>query len=134
MPVGAVGGSASGEGARRQGEGTGARGVVEGDGGSGEVNLISDVMPDVWIKGGSPLASSTDEPLQTSVGLPRLAADPAVLHLSEVALEEVDLVLVVDAGRVRGGALHREMVPDFARVDGGGGLRDELGAPHVAVP
>ena len=49
-------------------------------------------------------------------------------------LEEGDLVLVCCAGDVCGGALDGEVVEDCALVDGGFGLRDELSAPHVAVP
>lgn len=43
-------------------------------------------------------------------------------------------MLVCCAGDVCGGALDGEVVEDCALVDGGFGLRDELSAPHVAVP
>ena len=82
-----------------------------------------------------PAALLVRHPLQVGVARALLAADPAVLHLGEVALEEADLVLAVDAGRVGVLAHHAEVVVDLAAVDGRLGLRDELGAAHVlAVP
>lgn len=72
--------------------------------------------------------------LQVGVAGSRLAANPAVFQLGEMGLEEGDLVLVCCAGDVCGGALDGEVVEYCALVDGGFGLRDELGAPHVAVP
>lgn len=52
-----------------------------------------------------------------------------------MALEEADLVLAVQAGRVGGAAHDAEMVVNLAAVDGRGGLRDQLGAAHVlAIP
>ena len=63
------------------------------------------------------------------------AALLAVLHLGEVALEEVDLVLALGGGGVGGGVLHGEVVEDLAFIDGGASLRDQLGAEHgLAVP
>lgn len=87
----------------------------------------------------TPLGLLVDHPLQHRICRGALAAEPAVLHLGEVALEEVDLVLAGDAGRAGGGAVdvarHAEVVKDLARGDGGRRLRDQLDAAHrLAVP
>lgn len=101
----------------------------------GNYNLIGNVVPDTSIPNSVPLGSSSDLPSQCWVAGAGCAADPARLQLSEVALEEGDLVLAVQAGRVGGAAHDAEMVVDLAAVDGRGGLRDQLRAAHVlAIP
>lgn len=83
----------------------------------------------------TPLALLADHPLQLGITIPSLAANPAILHLGEVALEKVDLVLAVHAGRVRAVARHAEVIEDLAAVDGRRGLRDQLDTPHgLSVP
>lgn len=108
--------------------------VVLGKRGEG-YNLIGNVVPDVSFPGNVPLGSSSNLPSQRWVAGAGSATDPARLQLGEVALEEADLVLAVQARRVGGAALDAEMVVDLAAVDGRGGLRDQLGAAHVlAIP
>lgn len=87
-------------------------------------DLIGDVMPHIRLPLGLPLGVLGDHELQVRVGRPRLARDPAGLHLDEVRLEEVDLVLAVHARRVRVLAHHREMVVYLAAVYGRFRLRD----------
>ena len=135
MPVCAVGRGGDGDRTRGLHERVGTRAVVKGDGVGGEVDAVGDVVPDHRVESRAPLAHAVDVPSQTSVARAGLAADQAVLHLREVALEEVDLVLERGARGVGAGAHHAEVVKDLAGVDGGRGLRDELGAAHVlAVP
>lgn len=92
-------------------------------------------MPHTSVPSNRPLGSSSNLPSQCWVAGASGAADPARLQLGEVALEEADLVLAVQAGRVGGAAHDAEMVVDLAAVDGRGGLRDQLGAAHgLAIP
>lgn len=59
----------------------------------------------------------------------------AVLELREMTLEESDLMLVGCGWCVVGRRLDREMVIDFALVDGSGGLRNELSPQHgLTIP
>ena len=52
-----------------------------------------------------------------------------------MGLEEVDLMLSVDAWSVGCGALHAKVVPDFAGVDCGLGLGNQFCPAHVlAIP
>lgn len=98
-------------------------------------NLESDVMPNIGLPLGLPLALLADHELEVGVLGALLAADPAVLHLGEVALEEADLVLAVDARRRGVLAHHAEVVEHLALVDRRLGLRDQLDPPHVlAIP
>lgn len=98
-------------------------------------NLIGDVVPDVSFPDNIPLGSSSNSPSQRRVAGASGAAHPARLQLGEVALEEADLVLAVQARGVGVAALDAEMVVDLSLVDGRGGLGDQLGAAHVlAVP
>lgn len=78
-----------------------------------------------------PLAVLADHELQVGVAGAALAADPAVLELGEVALEETNLVLAAHARRVGVGPADAEVVPHLAAVDGRRGLRDQLDAAHV---
>lgn len=92
-------------------------------------------MPDVGLPGDIPLGNSSNLPSQCGVAGTGGAADPARLQLSEVALEEADLVLAVQARGVGVAALDAEMVVDLSTVDGRGGLGDQLGAAHgLAIP
>ena len=91
-------------------------------------------MPHVGDELDLPLALAAHHPLQVGVARAALAVDPAVLELREVAFEEGDLVLVGRARHVGAAALDAEVVVDLSACDGGFGLRDELRAPHVAVP
>ena len=97
-------------------------------------NLIDDIVPLVRLQVNLPLALTAHKPLQVRVARALLAADPAVLELCEVALEEGDLVFVGGTGHVGATSLDAEVVVHSAAVDGCFGLRDQLGAPHVAVP
>lgn len=135
MPVGAV----------RRGRGRGGshdlreRGaafrVPEADLVAAEVDLEGHVVPDLGLPLRLPLGVLRDHELQIRVISARLAGDPAVLHLDEVALEEADLVLAVLRRRVGVLAHHAEVVEHLAAVDSRFRLRDQLGAPHVlAVP
>lgn len=164
MPVGAVGRSASGERSRRLDERAVSGRVPEANLVGGKVDLVRYVVPFIGDEFGFPLALAANHPLpvifasaihvlktnihgglscvrglreihiQVGVAGARLAADPAILELGEVAFEERYLVLV---GRARGvgvGALDGEVVEDGALVDGGFGLRNQFCPPHVAVP
>lgn len=92
-------------------------------------------MPDVSFPGNVPLGSSSNLPSQRRVAGSGRATDPARLQLGEMALEEADLVLAVQARGVGGATLDAEMVVDLAAVDGRGGLRDQLRAAHgLAIP
>lgn len=97
-------------------------------------NLVDNVVPLIRLQIDLPLALATHEPLQVRVRCALLAADPAVLELCEVALEESDLVFVCSTGHVGAAALDAEVVVHGAAIDGCFGLRDQLCAPHVAVP
>ena len=97
-------------------------------------NFVSDVVPHISVERDFPLALSADHPLQVGVGGARLAVDPSVLQLREVALEEADLVLIGRGGNVGSRALDREVVVDVSFVDGGCSLGDQFGPPHVRVP
>lgn len=94
-------------------------------------NLKGNIVPDASLPLRLPLAVLANHELQVRVAGAALAADPAVLELGKVALEEADLVLAADAGGVGVGPANRKMVPDLAAVDGRRGLRDQLDAPHV---
>jgi hypothetical protein len=96
--------------------------------------LVDDIVPLVGLQIDLPLALPAHEPLQVRVGSALLAADPAVLELREVALEKADLVFVRGAGDVGAAAFDTEVVVHCAAVDCCFGLRDQLCAPHVAVP
>ena len=82
-----------------------------------------------------PLALLARHPLQIRITRAALPANPAVLELGEMALEEADLVLAVDAGRVNVLAHDAKVVKHLARGNCRFRLRDQLDAPHVlAVP
>jgi len=105
--------------------------VVELDAAGAEVDTVGDVVPGIGSELGIPLRLATGVPVEvvvrTTLG--------AVLHLGEVTLEEVDLVLSSRRRRVCACVLHGEVVEDLALVDGGAGLRDQLGTEHgLAVP
>ena len=72
------------------------RAVISGweDGNDSEthVNVVGEVVPGVRVEGGAPLGGATDEPVEVVVAV------HAVLQLSEVALEEDDLMLEVGLG------------------------------------
>ena len=109
--------------------------VPEPDAVAPKVDLVSNVVPHVGLPRRLPQALLLDHELQVRVLGALLAADPAVLHLGEVALEEANLVLAVDRGGVGGAAHHAEVVELLALVDALGSLRDQLGAAHgLAVP
>ena len=92
-------------------------------------------MPDISVPKNVPLAHATDHPAEIRVGGSARATDQAVLHLRKVAFEEADLVLEGGVWRIGVRPLHAEVVVDFARIDGGAGLGNQLGAAHVlAVP
>ena len=80
---------------------------------------------------GLPARLLVDHELEVGVGGAGLAADPAVLHLGEVALEEADLVLAARARRVRLPPHRAEVVEYPPLVDRRLGLRDQLDPPHV---
>ena len=50
-----------------------------------------------------------------------------------MTLEEADLMLVLLTRWVGASMLHREMVVDFALVDGGSGLRDQFRPQHTVI-
>lgn len=97
-------------------------------------DLIDDIMPLIRLQINLPLTLPTHEPLQVRVGSTLLAADPTVLQLREVALEEADLVFVRGAGYILSAPLDAEVVVYRSAVDCGLGLRNQLCAPHIAVP
>lgn len=131
MPVGTIGVGASIEGTSGLGQLVAASRVVERDGTGVEVDLVGNVVPLICNKLGVPLRDTTNVPLQVGV----TATAGTVLQLSEVALEEGNLVLVRRGGLVGAGCLDREMVVKLALVDGLGGLRDELRPQHsLAIP
>lgn len=134
MPICAVGRGARGKGSGGLDERVVAGRVPEGDLVGRKVNLIDDIVPLVRLELRLPFALAPDHPLQVRVGRARLAIDPPVLELGEVALEEGDLVFVCGAGHVCCGSLDGEVVVYRALVDGGFGLGDEFCPPHVRVP
>ena len=93
------------------------------------VNVVGEVVPGVRVEGGAPLGGATDEPMEVVVAV------HAVLKLSEVALEEDDLVLKVGLvlssapllsnvphktahrRRILVRALDREVVEEVARLE-----------------
>lgn len=135
MPVSAVARSRYGNSRDRQLEVVGTRRVPEGNRVSVKVDLVGDVVPHAGGELLLPLHLAVGHPLEVGVFGAACAAKPADLHLGEVALEEVDLVLAGCGGRVGVAAHHAEVVPDLTRVDGGRGLRDQLGTSHrLAIP
>jgi len=103
--------------------------------GEGAYDLIGNVVPDAGLPFNLPLALLVGHPLEIRIAGTLLAGDPAVLELSEMALEEADLVLVVGAGRVGVLAHDAKMIKDLAGGNGRLGLRDQLSAAHsLAVP
>lgn len=83
----------------------------------------------------TPLALLIHHPLQLQITRPTLPRNPAILHLREVALKEINLVLTIHTRRVGPIAHHAEMVVDFALIDSRGGLWDQLDASHgLAIP
>lgn len=97
-------------------------------------NFISNVVPDVRQQLDLPFALATHHPLQVGIADCLLAADPAILHLREVAFEEVDLVFICRAGDIGGSPLHGEVIVNSALINGCFGLGNKLCAPHVAIP
>jgi hypothetical protein len=61
------------------------------------------------------------------------AISPPILHLSEMAFREADMVLVRRAQDIRAASLDAEVVIHGAKVDRRFRLRNQLRAPHVAV-
>ena len=91
-------------------------------------------MPLVCLQLYLPFALPANHPLQVSIGHALLAADPAILQLSEVAFKKANLMLVRRARHIRAAPLDAEMVVHSTAVDSGFGLRNQLGAPHIRVP
>ena len=105
--------------------------MPEGNGAGIEVDLVGNVVPLVGNELNVPLGDTSNVPLKVGVGRAR----GAVLELSEMRLEESDLVFVGGRRGVLGGSLDGEVVVDLALVDGCLGLGDEFGAQHgLAVP
>jgi hypothetical protein len=134
MPISRVGRSRSRERTSDLDERGRARRVPEGDLVGREVNLVGKVVPDVGDPVDVPLGLTANEPAKVVVWALWVAVDPSVLHLSEVRLEEVDLVLVVGVWRVGAGLLHAEVVVERSGTEVGLGLGNELSTPHVGVP
>ena len=89
-------------------------------------------MPDARQPLGLPAGLLADHELEVGVLGAGFAANPTVLHLGEVALEEADLVLAGRAGRARRRPPHRaEVVEHLPLVDCRLRLRDQLDPPHV---
>ena len=97
-------------------------------------DFVDDIVPLVRLKLHLPFALSTHHPLQVGVGRALIAADPAILQLSKMALEEADLMLVRRTGDICAAPLDAEVVVHCAAVDRSLGLWNQLGAPHIAVP
>jgi len=81
-----------------------------------------------------PFALPAHKPLQVRVARALLAANPTVLELREVALKEANLMFIRGTWDISTTPLDAEVVVHGAAVDRRFGLRDQLGAPHVAVP
>lgn len=105
--------------------------MPECDGVGGEVDLVRHVVPHVGGELGLPLRLPARHPAEVGVRGSAGPAQPANLHLGEVALKEVDLVFARRGRRIRVAALHAEVVPHLALVDWGRGLGDQLRASHV---
>jgi hypothetical protein len=98
-------------------------------------NGISHIMPDISFPVDTPLCDTAHIPPEQWIRYSYLSTDPSYLHLREVRLEEVDLVLVVYAGRIGGGTLHIKMIVDHSCIDGSCCLRNKLSSPHgLAIP
>ena len=93
--------------------------------GKATYDLVGKVVKDTGLPLiNTPLALLADHPLQLGVAGARLATDPAGLELSEVALEEVDLVLAEQTWGVVLLAGDGEVIPHLALVDGRRRLRN----------
>lgn len=97
-------------------------------------NLVHDIVPHIRHQLNLPLTLPAHHPLQVGVGRARIATNPAILHLREMALKKANLMLVGRTGHIRAAPLHTEVVVHGARVNRRFGLRNQLCAPHVAVP
>jgi hypothetical protein len=133
MPIGTIARCACRERSGSLGERRVAGGMPECNLVRSKIDLISNVVPLVCLQLDLPLALAAHHPLQVGVRSTGLAVDPSVLQLSEMALEEADLVLVRRTGDIRGASLDREVVVYGALVDGSLCLRNELSSPHVLV-
>jgi hypothetical protein len=92
-------------------------------------NLIRNIMPDVGNQLYFPLALTTNEPLQVSVGRAGFTVHPAILQLGEVAFKEANLVLISRTRLVCRAALDGEMVVKSSGSNSGFGLRNQLRPP-----
>ena len=92
-------------------------------------------MPHTSFPDRVPLRHASHHPAQVLIWARiGVSVDPTILHLREMALEEVDLVLIVWVWSIRVRSHHTKVVVDLALVDSGGGLRDKLSTPHIGVP
>lgn len=131
VPVSAVRGGADGEGTSGEDEWVGASGVPERDLVGGEVNIISNVMPNISIESNAPLSLPRDAPLQSRITGTRSTGQKTILQLREMRLKEVDLMLEISTWSISIGSLDRKVVVDVSLVDSGGSLGDQLGTSHV---
>lgn len=100
-----------------------------------DMAYICNVVPDSRRKVCRPLCVAVHIPPQVCVASSRLPGDPASLHLGKMAFEKTNLVLPVDARKIRAIRHHAEVIPHLARVDRRRGLRNEFGAAHrLSIP
>lgn len=93
------------------------------------------VVPHIGNPVNVPLGLTTNKPSKVVVwGSGWVSIDPAILHLSEVGLEEVDLMLIVWVWRVGRASPHAEVVEKSSSSQVRGSLGDQLRPPHVRVP
>lgn len=135
VPVGTVAAGAGLDRGDLLSQGSASGRVPESNSVGGEVNLVSNVVPNVGKPLSRPLRLSTNAPPEKVVGDTGSTREPTRLELGEVALEESDLVLTGGCRRVDILAHQGEVIVNLAADDGSVGLRDELCPSHVlAVP
>jgi hypothetical protein len=97
-------------------------------------DLIRNIMPNTRIPFHTPFSLSLNSPAKGIIR-PTLSRICSRLQFREVRLKKSNLMLSVQVWRVRRRPHDAEVVPYFARVDGGRCLGDQLRSPHVlAIP
>lgn len=137
MPVSTVGAGRGADSADDLGELVTTGRVPKRNGTGIKVDLVDAVVPHTRLHGDVPLLGRVGHPFQGGVAGATAAAAQAILQLGKVRLEEGNLVLPGDRGRVGVLAHDGEVVVQRAGGDGAGvgRLGDELGTTHgLALP
>lgn len=92
-------------------------------------------MPNIRHPVNIPLALTANKPPKVVIRASSwVSVDPTILHLREVAFEEVDLMLIIWVWWVCSALLHGEVVVQPSSSQVCGGLGDQFRPPHVRVP